>query len=69
MQNRLLRIPSVIEATGLSRSSILAMAKSGGSSFPQPLKIGKRAIAWRSQDIEAWIAELPTLEKGDNNAA
>jgi len=69
MQHRLLRIPSVIEATGLSRSSILAMAKSGGSSFPQPLKIGKRAIAWRSQDIEAWISELPTLQKGDDNAA
>jgi prophage regulatory protein len=69
MENKLLRIPSVIEATGLSRSSILAMAKSQGSSFPQPLKIGKRAIAWRSQDIQAWIAELPTIEKGDNNAA
>lgn len=69
MENKLLRIPSVIEATGLSRSSILAMAKSRGSSFPQPLKIGKRAIAWRSQDIQAWIAELPTIEKGDNNAA
>ncbi len=24
--------------------------------FPQPYKIGKAAVAWRSDEIEAWIA-------------
>lgn len=48
------RIDEVKARTGLSRSSIyLGIAQ---NTFPRPFKIGKRAVAWRNTDIDAWIA-------------
>ena len=42
MRERIYRLPQVMELTGLSRSSIyLALSK---EEFPQPVKIGRRAI-------------------------
>lgn len=53
MQQTLLRRPIVEQQTGLSRSSIYAMMAEG--SFPKPVRIGKRAVAWRSSEVHAWI--------------
>jgi prophage regulatory protein len=38
--------------TGLSRSTIIRLVKSG--KFPTPLKIGDRAVAWDPEQIENW---------------
>jgi prophage regulatory protein len=57
MTERLLRIHSVREIVGLSRSSIYAMMSSGD--FPRPLQIGPRAVAWRESDIRAWLDSRP----------
>lgn len=54
--NRLLRRPQVEEMTGLSRSSIYAKIAEG--TFPRPVQIGARAVAWRSSDIQAWMDSL-----------
>lgn len=35
------------------RTTIWAMCKNG--TFPAPCKIGKSAIAWRSDEVLAWI--------------
>jgi prophage regulatory protein len=48
---RLLRLESVKEITGLSRSTIYA-----DPSFPKPCKIGERAVAWVEEEIEAWVS-------------
>lgn len=53
----LLRLPRVIEITGLRRSSIYAYVARGD--FPQPVRLGVRAVAWRSEDLEAWVAGRP----------
>jgi prophage regulatory protein len=53
-----LRRPQVEIATGLSRSSIYAMMRTGD--FPRPVRIGKRAVAWPQSAIEAWLANRPT---------
>ena len=53
MQQTLLRRPLVEQQTGLSRASIYAMMSEG--SFPKPIRIGKRAVAWKQTDIAAWI--------------
>lgn len=54
--NHLIKLPKVIEITGHSRSSIYAGVKDG--TFPSPLKIGKRSVAWKYSAIENWLASL-----------
>ncbi len=52
----LLRLPQVIARTTRSKPSIYADIKAGR--FPAPVKIGIRAVAWRSTDLEAWSKGL-----------
>jgi prophage regulatory protein len=57
---RLLRRPEVERLTGLSRSCIykrMASKEAGANSFPKPIPLGGRLVAWRSDDIEAWIQQ------------
>lgn len=49
----LLRIADVSRRTGLSRSTIYARESAG--EFPKRIKIGKRASAWRSDEVAAYI--------------
>ena len=54
IQDTLLRRQKVQDLTGLSRSGLYAAIKNG--TFPKPVKIGLRAVAWRSDDISNWIS-------------
>ena len=56
--DRLMRIGEVMERTGRSRTSLYRDFK--GGRFPQPVRIGIRAIAWRESDVEEWLANLST---------
>lgn len=51
------RRPAVEEITGLSCSSIYELMDH--NLFPRPIRIGRRAVAWRESDIEAWLASRP----------
>jgi prophage regulatory protein len=53
---RLLRLPSVKTQTGLSKSEIYRRIKLG--TFPKPLSLGARAVAWTAASVEGWIAAL-----------
>ena len=55
--DRLLRLREVQAITGLSRSTTYRLARAGF--FPEPLKIGPRAVAWRASEIEEWLATRP----------
>lgn len=55
---KLLRRQTVSDMTGMPRSTIYAAIKQGR--FPRPVVLGVRAVAWRSEDIEAWINERRT---------
>jgi prophage regulatory protein len=57
MAMQLLRLPEVLQRTGLSRSGLYAALAAG--TFVRPVKLGPnaRAIAWPSEEIDAWIAE------------
>jgi prophage regulatory protein len=46
------RLPAVLATTGLGRSTIYRLVAEG--SFPSPVKLGRRAVAWRWADIERW---------------
>ena len=50
---KLLRLKQVTEATGLSRSSIYALAKVGR--FPRPIKLTEKASAWLEEEVREWI--------------
>lgn len=52
---KFLRLPAVVNATGLNRATIYEMV--GRGDFPKPCKIGARAIAWPESEIEAWAAD------------
>jgi prophage regulatory protein len=62
LNRRLVRLPAVIEAVGLSRASIYAKIRAGD--FPRPVKLGVRAVGWRADAIERWIATRPSAGSG-----
>lgn len=49
----LLRLPEVMRLTGRGRTAVYNGVRNG--SFPAPVKLGDRAIAWPSDEIEKWI--------------
>lgn len=51
----MLRLPAVKHTTGLGRTTIYEMAKSG--TFPKPVKISARAVGWSSQAIQDWLTQ------------
>lgn len=63
--NRLIRRRELEGLTGLSRSAIYEKMSESSSrydkSFPKPVRIGARAIAWRLADVHAWIAACRTV--------
>lgn len=52
---RLLRLYDVKDHTGLSKSEIYRLM--GEDRFPKSVPLGKRSVAWRSDEIDAWVAE------------
>lgn len=57
MAQQLLRRPKVEALTGLSRTTIYTMMDLG--TFPRPVRIGKRAVAWREVDLDDWLDSRP----------
>lgn len=50
---RLLRLPELRATVGLSRSTIYLRMSNG--TFPKPVSIGGRLVAWNETDIQEWI--------------
>lgn len=59
-ETTLLRARSVTERTGLSRTSIYREVKAG--KFPAPVQLSERTVAWRSNEVDTWIATRPTVQ-------
>jgi prophage regulatory protein len=53
--SKILRLPKVMEMTGLSRSTIYAYM--GKNLFPKAVQLGPRAVGWMLSDIEGWVAQ------------
>lgn len=47
-----LRMPTVMRLTGLGRSTIYRLIAE--RKFPSPVRLGPRAVAWRSSDLDEW---------------
>ncbi|MAM57190.1 MAG: AlpA family transcriptional regulator, partial [Salinicola sp.] len=52
--NRLLRRRDVELKTGKSRSAIYAGVRNG--TFPAPVPIGDKSVAWLEEEVDSWIA-------------
>ena len=52
---RVMRLPEVIEKTGLGRTSVYKLIREGD--FPKPVPLGNRCVGWVSGEIDAWIME------------
>lgn len=55
--DRLLTRREVEARCGLSRSSLCRLMRSGR--FPEPLRVGVRAVRWPASEIEAWLSARP----------
>ena len=60
---RVLRLPRVQARTGLSRSSIYMRV--ADRSFPQPVRLGARAIGWIESEVDQWIRDQIAASRGN----
>lgn len=56
VMDRLLGKRALEERTSLDITTIYRKMKAG--TFPQPVRVGRRRVAWRESDIAAWQAGL-----------
>lgn len=57
VQTVFLRMPSVMQLTGLGRSTIYRLM--ANYQFPRPVRLGARAVAWRRSELDAWSQTRP----------
>jgi len=53
--DRILRIRTVLDRTGLSRSTLYRKIADG--SFPPQVKLGQHSSGWRESAIDRWVAD------------
>ncbi len=51
----LIRLPRVMNKTGLAKSTIWWMISNG--KFPKQIKISSRVSVWKEKDIDDWIEQ------------
>jgi prophage regulatory protein len=49
-----LRLPEVKAITGLSKTSLYSLIRE--KSFPAPIRLGPRAVAWVRSEVKQWAA-------------
>lgn len=62
VRDRFLRLPEVIQRTGLSRSAVYALSSSG--QFPAGIRLTARSVGWLERDVDAWIGERIAIASG-----
>ena len=64
-RNTIWRLPVVMAHTGLPRSSIYNKISQG--EFPEPIKLGPRAVGWISEEVERFIQDLIDASRLDDS--
>lgn len=55
MSNKIIRLPEVIQETGLSRSTIYLRMSKGD--FPKSISLGDRAVGWLQEEVNQWLEQ------------
>lgn len=63
MTPTLLRLPEVLKKTCRGRTAIYA-----DPTFPKPIKLGARSVAWLESDVDAWIAQRIAISRTKGSA-
>ncbi len=58
---RMLRLPDVLQKTGLSRSQIYRLITLGA--FPTQIRLGERTSGWIESEIDGWLAGRIALSR------
>ena len=59
-KERLLRLPEVMEQTGLNRNKVYTT-----KDFPRAIKIGERTSAWAESEVQEWIYSLIEKQRAE----
>lgn len=62
-RSRILRLKTVLDRTGLSRSTLYRKIERG--SFPKQVRISERCIGWRESDLEQWLRNPMVYSRRD----
>lgn len=54
-QRRALRVDSVVERTGLSKTHLYRLIERG--QFPRSIKLSERVSVWDAELVDRWLAE------------
>ena len=66
MQHQILRIPAVLQMTGLTRSAVYAKVAKG--EFPKIVKLGARASGFVAAEVQEWVqARIAESRAGSSN--
>ncbi|MGC1070896.1 helix-turn-helix transcriptional regulator [Pantoea agglomerans] len=60
---KLIRLSAVINKTGYSKSWIYKLIRN--KQFPQPIKIGSRAVAFIEGEVDEWIEVLISKSRNE----
>ena len=65
MAIKILRLPCVIDRTGLSRSTIYLRISKGD--FPAPVSLGSRAVGWIDAEVQEWLRQRIDASRNRDN--
>ena len=61
---RIMRVPEVVQVTGLSKTTIWRRVKNGD--FPAPVRLGSlatRSVCWRESEVKGWLGSRPVFDE------
>ena len=53
--HKIIRLPEVINVTGLARSTVYK--KVADKSFPSPISLGSKSVGWLEANVQDWIQQ------------
>ena len=59
--DKILRLPEVLNLTGLGRSTIYKKISAG--EFPKSISLGVKSVGWIESDIQKWLETKITATK------
>lgn len=58
--DRILKLPEVLECTGLSKSTLYRLINSGD--FPKPVRLTSQRVGWLASQVQAWMERLQPVD-------